>query len=124
MRHPIQPTEVDEHGTLWFKSNAIVVHLLNNGEIDMNDLAVLGFSNEDRQQFAQLIGYSLSGYSELESYVDEDALGVVGTMHETGLSEDKARIEYLETELAAIRKGLVNPVARLFGIHPEDLEVL
>jgi hypothetical protein len=33
---------------------------------------MLPFSNEDRQQFAQLIGYSLGGYSEL-SYVDDDA---------------------------------------------------
>ncbi len=36
----------------------------------MNDLAMLNFSNEDRIQFAQLIGYSHSGFGEL-SYVDD-----------------------------------------------------
>ncbi len=36
----------------------------------MNDLAVLKFSDEDRNQFAQLIGYSVSGYADL-SYANE-----------------------------------------------------
>jgi hypothetical protein len=31
----------------------------------MNDLALMPFSNEDREQFAQLIGYSVSGFGEL-----------------------------------------------------------
>lgn len=57
---PIQPIEKDANQTLRFKANAIVKYLLDNGGIDMNKLAVLDFSVEDRQQFAQLIGYSLS----------------------------------------------------------------
>jgi hypothetical protein len=36
----------------------------------MNKLALMKFSDEDREQFAQLIGYSLSGFSEL-SYVTD-----------------------------------------------------
>ncbi len=31
----------------------------------------MGFSDEDREQFAQLIGYSLNGFGEL-SYVSEE----------------------------------------------------
>ncbi len=40
----------------------------------MNDLAVKDFSDEDRCQFAQLIGYSISGYEEL-SYVCRHEFG-------------------------------------------------
>jgi len=72
MRHPIQPIYKDRHGTERFQSNAIVKYLLEHGGIDLNKLAMLEFSNEDRQQFAQLIGYSLIGYAEL-SYVTDDA---------------------------------------------------
>jgi len=72
MNHTIQPLEKDGHGVLRFKSNKIVSYLLDNGGIDMNHLAVQNFSDEDRQQFAQLIGYSLSGYGDL-SYVSDEA---------------------------------------------------
>jgi hypothetical protein len=37
----------------------------------MNRLALVPFSDEDRAQFAQLIGYSLNRYSEL-SYVSDE----------------------------------------------------
>lgn len=118
---PIQPLSKDEHGTLRFKKNKIVEFLLEHGGFDMNSIASMDFSNEDRQQFAQLIGYSLSGYGEL-SYVDDDAYSTAAEMKESGLTEDKAKIKVLEEELAAIRKGLRDPVARLFGIHPSDLK--
>lgn len=72
MKHPIQPLAQDESGVLRFKANAIVQHLLESGGIDMNQIAKLDFTADDRQQFAQLIGYSLSGYGDL-GYVDEDA---------------------------------------------------
>lgn len=71
MKHPIQPLDLDEHGTLRFKANAIVRHLLDNGGIDLNAIAMMEFSQEDREQFAQLIGYSLSGFGEL-SYVSDE----------------------------------------------------
>lgn len=72
LKHPVQPLGEDEAGTLMFKENAIVTYLLKTGGTDMNKLAMMPFSDEDRQQFAQLIGYSLSGYGEL-SYVTDAA---------------------------------------------------
>ena len=73
MKNPIQPLLTDEHGVLRFKENAIVRHLLDSHPAcDMNKLAGMDFTDEDRQQFAQLIGYSLSGYGEL-SYVSDEA---------------------------------------------------
>ena len=58
-------TVLDQNGTVRFKRNAIVVHLLENGGIDMNAIARLPFDNRDREQFAQLIGYSVNGFGEL-----------------------------------------------------------
>lgn len=71
MRHPIQPLSKDKNGTLRFKKNAIVRYLLDAGPFDMNQLALMSFNNEDREQFAQLIGYSLSGFGELHYVSDE-----------------------------------------------------
>ena len=67
-RHPVQPLIKAKDGVIRFKKNAIVEFLLERGGFDMNDIACMTFPNEDREQFAQLIGYSLSGFSEL-SYV-------------------------------------------------------
>ena len=119
MKHPIQPLSKDSSGVLRFKQNAIVRHLLDCGGIDLHQIACIDFTADDRQQFAQLIGYSLSGYSEL-SYVDDDAYETaVGTSK--GQTEDKAKIKHLERELKAVRAALRKPVARLFGVHPDDL---
>ena len=67
-RHPIQPFIRDKLKVRRFKENAIVQFLLNEGPWDMNSLAKKDFSAEDREQFAQLIGYSVSGFADL-SYV-------------------------------------------------------
>ena len=68
--HPTQDMHIDENGTVRFKENKIVSFLLENGGFDMNKLAVMDFSQEDRIQFAQLIGYSFGGFSDL-SYVTD-----------------------------------------------------
>ena len=52
-------------GVVRFQKNAVVRFLLDNGPFDMNFLACQSFSNGDLEQFAQLIGYSVSGYGEL-----------------------------------------------------------
>jgi hypothetical protein len=71
MKHPIQPLAKDEYGTLRFKENAIVRYLLDSGPSDMNSLSIMQFSINDREQFAQLIGYSLGGFGELDYVSDE-----------------------------------------------------
>jgi hypothetical protein len=120
-KHPIQPLEKDKDGRLRFKENAIVRYLLDNGPNDMNKLATMPFSQEDRQQFAQLIGYSLSGYGEL-SYVSDDAYKAAAEMAQSGKSDKDARIETIEKTLSKLREGLRAPVSELFGIHPDDLK--
>ena len=72
VKHPVQPLCEDKHGVLRFKANAIVRYLLDNGGIGMNALAVEDFTREDREQFAQLIGYSHTGAGTL-SYMSDAA---------------------------------------------------
>lgn len=121
LKHPIQPTETDEHGTVRFKGNAIVRFLLDSGPFNLNDIAVKGFSQEDQEQFAQLIGYSVSGFGDL-SYVSDDTFETAHKMSETGKTETEARIEYLEETLETVRAGMREIVPALFRIHPDDLE--
>lgn len=66
-RHQTLP---DPYGalTVRFKENSIVRFLLDGGPFDLNMLARMPFSVEDREQFAQLIGYSLEGFGELRIY--------------------------------------------------------
>ena len=73
MRHPMQPMKKDKNGVMRFNSNFIVRRLLDFGQergFGLNELACENFSPEDRMQLAQLLGYSLSGYGELD-YVDD-----------------------------------------------------
>lgn len=78
MKQPMQPLVRDEHGTIRFQANAIVRYLLDEAtagrRCSMNDLARHQhlFSADDREQFAQLIGYSVSGYGDL-SYVRDES---------------------------------------------------
>ena len=73
MSQPMQPIVKDKHGTARFQQNAIVRFLLDAGPYDMNQLGLMPFTDDDFAQFAQLIGYSVSGYGEL-SYVSEESV--------------------------------------------------
>ena len=122
-KHPIQPIVTDDKGVLRFKENRIVSDLLDfasNHGFGLNEIACRDYSREDRQQLAQLIGYSLRGYGELRSYVDDDAYGTAQLMA-NGLNEVEARTEHLQSTLNTLRASLVKPMAELFGVHPDDL---
>lgn len=116
---PLQPLYTDEHGTRRFRANSIVTFLLDSGPFDMNSLARMDFSNDEREQFAQLIGYSLSGFAEL-SYVSDDTYGVAEHYSNDENLVD-ARLHYYSETLEKLRKDLRQPMAELFGVHPDDL---
>ena len=71
IEHPMQPVAWDGKDVVRFKENPIVRFLLDAGPFDLNQLAVMPFQDHDRDQFAQLIGYSVSGWGEL-SYVKDE----------------------------------------------------
>lgn len=123
MTHPIQPLGDDGDGTVRFKENPIVRYLLDNGGIDLNAIARRGFAKEDQQQFAQLIGYSLSGYSEL-SYVTDEAYSAASRLsNDPAVSHYEARITALTSQLNDARDGMKHGLAALFEKHPDDFEV-
>lgn len=70
---PIQPIIVDQVGVERFRANEIVRYLLDAGPFDLNQIATMPFTVEDREQFAMLIGYSVGGIGEL-SYVRDDTI--------------------------------------------------
>lgn len=123
--HPIQPLTKDANGTLRFKKNQIVSDLLDCAEkhgLSLNDIACRDYSNEDRQQLAQLIGYSLSGYSELRSYVDDAAYAAaVAKSKASKKSDAEIMRDHYKAELDALKKALRKPMSRLFEVHPDDL---
>lgn len=127
-KNPLQPIITDDHGTVRFKKNAIVDHLLTHGGINLHELAVYNaqhevFSQDDQEQFAQLIGYSLSGFGSL-SYVSSQTCEAADQMAANSeLCEKGARIAALELALEGARKAAKHLVCALFRNHPDDLEV-
>lgn len=69
-KNPVQPL-VNVNGIIRFKQNEIVKFLFDTGLFDMNIIARMNFSDDDREQFAQLIGYSLAGFGDLSYVTDE-----------------------------------------------------
>lgn len=72
-KHPVQPVIQDSNGVHRFKENKIVVFLADLAKdkgVTLNDLAGMEFPDEDREQFAQLTGYSVSGLCDL-SYASD-----------------------------------------------------
>jgi hypothetical protein len=120
-RNPIQPLITDEHGVVRFKANKIVQWLKDQRPQCLNEIASLGFTDDDHRQFAQLIGYSHSGSADL-GYVDDYTWEAAKETTDTPFQTVQARCQYLENEIAEIRAALQEPIARLFDIHPENLQ--
>lgn len=64
---PMQPVVIDKDGVARFQENPIVRWLLDIAMpyANLNTIDAMNFSDEDRSQLAQLIGYSVSGYGDL-----------------------------------------------------------
>jgi hypothetical protein len=70
--HPMQPVEWDGRGVIRFQANPIVRYLLDEASargVDLNFLARQSngqqWTKGDWEHFAQLIGYSVSGWGSL-----------------------------------------------------------
>lgn len=119
MKETIMPIQPIKDGR--FVPNRIVDKLLETSPMDLNSIAMLDFSIQERIQFAQLIGYSLGGFGEL-SYVDDDSYEAADKMSH-GMSEADARIEALTEELNSLRTRVKEAAKDLFNIHEDDLQV-
>ncbi len=120
----MQPIIKDKHGTARFKGNAVVERLLEVSQkagYGLNELSYVDFPKEDQEQFAQLIGYSLGGYSDL-SYVSDTSCETAWRMAaEKSETENEAKIAVLESKLKEVREGVKIAAACLFKVHLDDL---
>lgn len=90
--HPIQPVGEDKHGMMRFKENAIVRFLLNTSKFNLNDIAEMNFSIEDHEHLAQLIGYSLTGFFDLD-YVQEETRNRVDAAGKRFISDQEKALK-------------------------------
>lgn len=67
-KNPMQPVILAADGVVRFKENKIVAYLLQFAEdrgVDLNQIVMMDFGDDDYSQLMQLIGYSVSGYGNL-----------------------------------------------------------
>lgn len=64
-----------------FVQNDIVRFLLEKAGVNLSQLECMDFDNEDQAQFAQLIGFSMDGYAELD-YVSDMSYRVASKLSE------------------------------------------
>ena len=109
--HPQQPV-CFVGDVIRFKQNAIVRYLIDLASqkhiADMNSLAIIPFSQDDRMQFAQLIGYSVSGYGDL-SYASIESVAEADEAAENLLTEKKqqpVQRTYWKTEFLSVRAAI------------------
>lgn len=75
MNLPMQPIHLDSRGVARFTKNRIVDDLLEfatSHGFGLNEIAAGDYSDDERMQMAQIIGYSVGGYGEL-SYVSDES---------------------------------------------------
>ena len=114
MKHPMQAIVYDEHRTARFVSNPIVNYLLEKGPFDMNQLSrKFGgeVHREDQMQFAQLIGYSVSGFGGLP-YADEATIAMADKIVE--------KLTTPEESVIAAARSAVFELERLRDYHNEN----
>ena len=114
---PIQPIEDGR-----FVGNSIVMALLKTSTLDLNDIGMIPFTDQERMQFAQLIGYSVRGFSEL-SYVNDETHDAVMIINENiNATEEESRSYALRKQLDEAKRGIKIAAAALFDVHPDDLK--
>ena len=96
--HPMQPVELDGLGVPRFRRNAIVKWLFNLKHT--SNIFQMDFTDEDKRQLAQLIGYSVGGYSELSYVTDESAAQADKLAEAIRVGDSTATTD----ELATLRK--------------------
>ena len=119
MRFPIQPL-YDDDGVIRFTPNTIVKFLLDNSKVNLNDLACMGFSDMEWEQFSQLIGYSASGFCGL-SYTSNETAEIVDYMCEHGMNAIESENYMLRKTLRELKVDLCETMGKLYGIHPDNL---
>ncbi len=111
MKHPMQPVYRAPDGMIRFKENKIVQFLLDAGPFDLNQLAMMAFEDEDHEQLAQLIGYSVSGFGELP-YVSDETFEAADKMLAAPKAGEPVKIPFNVNldDLAEDQKAYINKI--------------
>jgi len=79
--HPMQPIYLDESGSPRFQENGIIKRIVTERMVSLSEIPMWvarypGITQDDVDQFWQLIGYSLEGYAELagSDVISEEAV--------------------------------------------------
>jgi hypothetical protein len=128
-KNPMQPIVIDSKNVVRFKQNEIVraaYEVSKAHAFGLNEVAMRNFTQDDQKQFAQLLGYSVSGYGDLP-YVDkvsvecadqQVALLLSGT---PVVSEQEMELQVLRDENRRLKAAIRNAAVEAFSIHPDDL---
>lgn len=122
LHHPFQPLGRDAEGLLRFKKNTMVEFMFSKGciSLSMDEFGKLLFPLEDREQFVQLLGCSLTNFSNLP-YVRAETYSAVVQKTAISCSDAEAKVSVLQHTLDCIRDGLRIAVPHAFKIDSEDL---
>ena len=101
-----------------FVPNRIVQALLETSTLDLNVIASMDFTDQEHMQLAQLIGYSLSGFSELD-YVDDETYA---SACDDSNPELIARNKFLRERVDVIAESFKKAACELYKVHQDDLE--
>lgn len=109
-----------EDGIARFKENKIISFIFIYGQWNLKRIASLEFSDEDRSQFAQLIGYRVSDYGKL-SYVSDELIERADVRVEQLVNKMEKKMSYNITNWKVkILETLIIPVNSLFKHERED----
>lgn len=90
-KHPIQPVELDDRGAARFRENKIVRFLLDAYTPGLNDLAIRFGKHtddiEDYEHLMMLIGYSVSGFGDLD--INRRTIAIADRMVERLVEKEK-----------------------------------
>lgn len=118
--HPMQPIVVTDQGLPVFKSNSIVVKLLELSGLNLNDISLLDAPQEDVEQFLQLTGTSIRRYVYLDEVSEMSALAAEDMM-KNGVSSEQAQLQALAKQMDSVKNSLKIIIPEIFKIHPDDI---
>jgi hypothetical protein len=97
MTNPMQPVIRDEDGVPRFKENALVAYLFRHGPLKMSQIVDLPFSEDDFEQFLQLIGYTVSGYQDYNIREESKDAAELAALHTSEVKPISVKITKGET---------------------------
>lgn len=108
MDQPMQPVLTDDQGIVRFQGNAIIKHMFDKGQFDLNDLCA-NFSIEDYEQLLQLLNFSVSAYGDMP--VRKSSVEQADSLAAAEQVEDASRTDELKAAHRSLMAAFRTPSA-------------